>query len=209
MNFLIFDLETTGLANFRSPPEDPDQPRIVQLAGILCDQDLKDLESINVIIRPVGYSIPAESTTVHGITDELAIKFGIPVEIALDLFRSMLAKAGRIVAHNLSFDEFVLSGEYIRAGLGNPFDRKIERACTMLLMADYCRIPGKFGKWKWPALQEAYCFATGHEFEGAHDALDDTKACLAVYAWLDQQAGAHEPVPRVAPRQGPAVVNNL
>jgi DNA polymerase III epsilon subunit-like protein len=44
-----------------------------------------------------------------------------------------------------------------------------------------CKLPGKYGDYKWPKLQESHLHFFGKEFEGAHDAMADVRACAAVY----------------------------
>ena len=58
--------------------------------------------------------------------------------------------------------------------------------CTKESSTDVLKLPGKYG-YKWPTLAEAYRHYTGEEIEGAHDALVDTEACLAVYRGLVQE----------------------
>ena len=36
---LFYDTETTGLPLWSQPSEHPDQPRVVQLAALLCDEE--------------------------------------------------------------------------------------------------------------------------------------------------------------------------
>ena len=58
---LFFDTETTGLPLFKEPSEHPDQPHLVQLAASLVDLDTRAvLSSIDVIVKPDGWTIPDE-----------------------------------------------------------------------------------------------------------------------------------------------------
>ncbi len=43
------------------------------------------------------------------------------------------------------------------------------------------QIPGEYGAYKWPQLQEAYKHFFNKEFDNAHDALADVTACKDVY----------------------------
>ena len=57
----VYDTETTGLPDFKAPSESEHQPHIVQLACALVDLDSRQItESMDVIIRPDGWKIPAD-----------------------------------------------------------------------------------------------------------------------------------------------------
>jgi DNA polymerase III epsilon subunit-like protein len=43
------------------------------------------------------------------------------------------------------------------------------------------KIPGRYGDFKWPKLEEAYKHYYGEIFSGAHDALVDVRACRDVF----------------------------
>jgi DNA polymerase III epsilon subunit-like protein len=49
--------------------------------------------------------------------------------------------------------------------------------CTMLSSVDFCQLPGRYGSFKWPQLQELHKILFGKEFDSAHDALADVVAC--------------------------------
>ena len=51
----------------------------------------------------------------------------------------------------------------------------------MLASTNYCAIPGSYGKFKWPKLQELYVKLFNEKFEGAHDALADIEATVKCY----------------------------
>uniref|UniRef100_UPI0035C670C3 exonuclease domain-containing protein n=1 Tax=Serratia quinivorans TaxID=137545 RepID=UPI0035C670C3 len=74
-----YDTETTGLPNWKVPSDSPEQPHLVQLAGVLSNAETgEEIQSMNVIIKPDGWEIPEEVTAVHGITTEYALEHGIP-----------------------------------------------------------------------------------------------------------------------------------
>ena len=41
---------------------------------------------------------------------------------------------------------------------------------------DFCQLPGQFGDYKWPKLQELHIKLFNKGFENAHDALVDVEA---------------------------------
>jgi len=113
------------------------------------------------------------------------VQLGVSREYALPLVREMLLKPKVIAGHNIEFDMFMLRVELARAGYG-PEDDPFEGAslfCTMQSTTDICCIPGPYGN-KWPKLQEAYEFIFGRQFDDAHDALADVRACSEIYWWL-------------------------
>ena len=174
--YLFFDTETTGLpANWKAPVSDINNwPRIVQIAWVLSTQDDGRLESKDFIIKPEGFSIPKESSDVHGISTEQAYEEGEDLLDVLTEFDKDLNKSNRLVAHNISFDEKVLGAEFIRKGVKNDFFEK-RRLCTMQKSTNYCKLPGRYG-YKWPTLSELHNVLFGKGFEDAHNAMGDVNA---------------------------------
>ncbi len=175
-NILFFDTETTGLPkNYRAPSSDTDNwPRLVQLSWILTDSNGKWLNNENHLIIPQGFTIPVESSRVHGITTEIALSEGSPLDSVISLFLEDFDKASLIVGHNISFDKKIVGAELIRMGMEDILLTK-PSACTMVASTDYCQIPGKFG-YKYPSLKELHQKLFECDFENAHDASADVLA---------------------------------
>lgn len=191
--YVFFDTETTGIINERFPPAHHIQPRIVQLAAIVTDCAFKQQAQLCVLVRPQGYEIPAGATRVHGITTQQALDYGVPASVALAMFNNLCRMAGTLVAHNMRFDHFVVKGEYQR--LGKPFaGEQTLKLCTMELSKNVVCLPptdkmicaGVQG-YKSPKLEEAYRFFSGKQLAGAHNALQDVKACVYVYRSLAER----------------------
>ncbi len=178
----FYDTETTGLPDFKKPAEDPSHPHIVQLGAILCDASRRVVSEINVLIRPDGWTVPPEATAIHGITQEMAERYGLKLETAIKLFLALADRAELLVAHNYDFDEKMVRREFHH--IGAPVVAEAFRArakyCTMKAATPICQLPGKYG-FKWPNLQEAHTHFLGRPFDGAHDAMADVRACMAVY----------------------------
>lgn len=174
--YLFFDTETTGLPkNYNAPITDLNNwPRLVQLSWILSDSDGKELRVKDFVIKPDGFTIPAESTMVHGISTEIAQREGTLLSNVLSEFIADLKSADNIVGHNIDFDKKIMGAEFIRAGLDETMLSK-STTCTMKSSTDYCKIPGKYG-YKWPTLQELHNKLFGEDFEDAHNSLNDIKA---------------------------------
>lgn len=183
MYSLIFDTETTSLTH----------PRIVQLAWQVYDDD-ELVSQHNHLIQPSGFVIPAEATAIHGITTEEAYEKGDcreeVIEFFVDDLNTLIRQDGVIVAHNMDFDKHVINTEANYGVDPNYCDPIIDGnhnnlVCTMKLSTDFCRIPAKqYGRYKWPTLTELHRKLFHCDFEGAHNALADVKACYKCYKAL-------------------------
>lgn len=181
--YLFLDTETTGLpTRYNAPVSDVHcWPRMVQVAWVLVDPEGHELTAHCHIIRPDGFSIPADAVRVHGITTEIARLHGIDVHRALDELTLDLPSASLLIGHNLDFDYGVVGAEYFRAGRKvNPLEG-LQRYCTMKTTTELCRIPGGYGGYKWPTLDELHQTLFGKRLKAGHDALADARACARCY----------------------------
>ena len=191
---LVFDVETTGLPKFRGATyrHVDAWPRIVSISWIMASPSGSVKLHKSAIIRPEGFIIPAGAERVHGISTEKAIRVG---QRLMDVLREMLIdcqshRPAQLVAHNMDFDRNVLFSELLRAGKTPPATELLKQLeslptfCTMLSSVQLCRLPGWYGDYKWPKLQELHKFLFGSEFAGAHDAAADVQACLRCYLAL-------------------------
>lgn len=197
---LAYDTETTGLPLFNEPSSDPRQPHIVQLAAVLLDLDTrKPVMSMNVIVRPDGWTIPDDVSAVHGITTEYAATVGIPEAVAVAMFMELWGGGVR-VAHNESFDARILRIALKRFVGDEQADvwKAGSAECTARLSTPICKLPptkkmvaARRTHFKTSNLGEAYRHFFGKDFENAHTAMADVKACIDVYfAIQDQRAEA-------------------
>lgn len=185
--YIVIDCETTGLPrNWKASAADVQNwPRIVQIAWARIDGDLKKIDEKSFLVRPEGFTIPPDAQRVHRISTERALIEGKPLQKALAEFGEAVRLSQVVVAHNLRFDENVLSAEYFRLGLNPPFGNKT-RVCTMTGTTEICRIPGTFG-YKWPSLAELHRTLFGTEIEEAHDAGVDVNACASCFVELKRK----------------------
>lgn len=185
MMCLIFDTETTGLPkNYNAPMSDTENwPRLVQLSWVLTNG--VDRQEFDFIIKPNGFEIPSHVAEIHGITTERALAEGCDLDFVLAIFRAFMNVADKVVAHNLDFDKSIMGAEYYRSNLGEAFEERFkskELFCTMKKANEILKIRGTHaGGNKWPKLIELYKNLFNEEFDGAHNALNDTKACERVY----------------------------
>jgi DNA polymerase III epsilon subunit-like protein len=182
--YLFFDTETTGIPrNYKAPVTDlANWPRVVQLAFLQTDESGMVLAAEEFVIKPEGFTIPADAARVHGITTEQALKHGVPVSQALNEFLACLQSAKTLVAHNMAYDENVLGAEFLRAKLSNPLPR-IKRVCTMQSTTNFCALPGPYG-FKWPTLAQLHQKLFQQDFKDAHCALADVQACAKCFFQL-------------------------
>ncbi len=174
--YLFFDTETTGIEN----------PRIVQIAWAVTDENGNELRTQSFIVRPDGFEIPASATRIHGITTEVALRSGIEIASALEAFAKDVVDAAILIAHNVRFDEGVVIGEFLRAGQNEtPLSGKTFY-CTMQSSTDFCKIKGRRG-YKWPSLEELHILLFGDTFESAHSALADVRACAKCFFELKRR----------------------
>lgn len=160
-------------------------PFIVQPAAILIDDDAGEVASLNFIVKPDGWTVPEEAAAVHGISTAKAESFGIPVKVAMAAFSNFCRQANQLVAHNIQFDVRLVGYEFERLGFKN-IAATMTQFCTMEATTNICKLPGKYGNYKWPKLIEAHRHLFGEEFDDAHDALADVRACHRVHRHLIQ-----------------------
>jgi DNA polymerase-3 subunit epsilon len=190
---LFFDTETTGFYDFQATADDPKQPHLVQLAAMLTEDDGKEINSISCIVAPNEFEIPTGASDVHGITTERAREVGVNIRPVLSIFGYMASVSDRLVAHNVDFDAAILKTEFMRQNSKFSMDLCAPFFCTMKASTNICKISfdkpraslyAGMQQYKWPKLQEAYKFFFNEEFEGAHDALADVRACKRIYFHL-------------------------
>lgn len=200
MKTLFFDFETTGTLVKREPLADPRQPRAVSLAAVLVADGVGTVGQFKCLIKPSGFVIPEDATRVHGITTEMAMQCGIASGVAMQMLNHMAHAADYCVAFNSEFDFKLAMIESMK--LGKPLHIQPDKVfCGMLPYKDLIQIPGNFGDFKWPSLDEV-CAWLGIVREGGHDALGDVFTTIRTWYELERRG-----IPRY--RLVPKVANNL
>ncbi len=189
--YLFFDTETTGLPqNYQAPLDDfSNWPRLVQIAWSLFDAEGNHWGSNCFVIKPDGFVIPDEVAKIHRVSQERAEKEGIPLKKALDMFIKDVETSSYIVAHNIDFDEKIIGSEFLRLGLKNYLEEMnvANKICTMKSSVNFCKISNGRGSYKWPNLSELHKCLFAVDFEEAHDALVDVKACARCFFALKKK----------------------
>jgi len=182
MKVLIFDTETTGLPQSKIISQDTldKWPHIVQFSYLVFDTCLNDiiLSKDYIIKMQDGVLIPSESTTIHGITNEISEKDGTYIEVALkDFFVTLkeLKEDDLLVGHNVMFDINMIYIELLRVIYFKDYHPVLITSykydlhfitnfkniyCTMQESIDLCNIKtiSKIGKeyTKFPKLSELH-----------------------------------------------------
>ncbi len=184
---LFNDTETNKLLDFKRDLMEPDQARICEIAAILTDDDGNVKAELSCLIKPDGWVMDDGASAVNGITTEMCEQYGLPIKDAMQMFLSMKARAKTRISHNISYDKRMLARETLLLGIEHNSDG-IETYCTMTASKPICQLPptdkmmaAGFKTFKSPKLQEAHLILCGKEFEGAHRAMDDTRACKDVF----------------------------
>ncbi len=129
--YLIFDTETTGLPQWSSPSDHPDQPHIVDIAWTLYGADGSEIERFDAIINPgPGVIIPDDTIALHGITTERAYDEGISPAEMWGRFTDVIARAEVLSAFNATFDIRMMRITAARL-TGDKWENPLEKFCTM------------------------------------------------------------------------------
>lgn len=171
--YLFFDTETTGLPkNWKAPVTDLNNwPRLVQLAYLQFDLFGNKISEGDFIIKPQGFVIPTDSSNIHGISQERALREGEDLFAVLNHFAALIGESETLVAHNMAFDEKIVGAEFLRNGMRNIIPNK-NKICTMTSTIDFCAIKGPYGN-KWPKLSELHQKLFNKGFDEAHNAAVD------------------------------------
>lgn len=196
MTTIVFDTETTGLPKnkWRSALQGPaNWPDLVSICWLVYDDDWDLVRKEYHVVRPQGWTIPAEASAVHGITQADAEASGEPLAAVLGRFAEDLKTAGRLVAHNMLFDKNVVQGAYKwRLGVEPAEFWPAAEFCTMeasrnLLCLPWKspQTPGKPTSFKPPRLSELWTYAfSGTPQPEAHNSEGDALATAAIYMKL-------------------------
>lgn len=180
---LIIDVETTGLpqrGNLRFgelPPYQDilsyDCARVVQLTMMLCNEQIKEIELNDFIVKKNGFTI--ENSSFHGITNEISETYGISFLTIAEVFLKKLKQVSYVIAHNANFDISILKSELYRMGLYSIIDElnKKQILCTMKETMMIVKSRFKNGGIKYPSLAELYMFVFNKNIENAHNSKYD------------------------------------
>lgn len=175
--YLFIDTETTGLPkNYNASHKDgKNWPRIIQLAFAVHDEGGQEIDNFSALIKPDGWTVPTEKFWIeNGYSQAESEARGLPIKYCIEELILKINQYPYLIAHNMSFDKMIIAAEMYRLGLESCKRPKL--ICTKEASTAYCKIAGPYG-FKWPKLEELYKHLFGKSFEGAHDALNDVRAC--------------------------------
>jgi DNA polymerase-3 subunit epsilon len=180
MKVLIFDTETTGLpVDWKIPAQRQPHnwPHVVSIAWMVLDSETNKIESQkSYIIKPIGWTIPEDSTAIHGIRHSFAESYGAPLgEVIREFFET---ECDMYVAHNMNFDENVIMNAVYWDLNGDVYRFQSPTKCSMKLSTAMCRLPFKSGGGnKPPKLSELYehVFRRKPVLSRLHGSFYDTK----------------------------------
>lgn len=164
---ILFDTETTGLP-VKGEADPAKQPRIVELAAIKVDEQLRELDRFAVLINP-GIPIPADVIPIHGISDEVVKDARSFPHVLKTHILPFWRSEETIVAYNVEFDLEMMLWELRRIGWEYRFPY-----CWDVIDAIQWRNGKriKLEAWSKEALGEAWTPQT-------HRAMGDTERLLA------------------------------
>lgn len=171
MKHLIFDTETTGLPRNTILQLDK-QPRVIEFAGIIWDDDTNDEQEHVWLFNP-GIPIPPEASKISHISDAM-VHDAPAFSDKAPAIRALLVLADVVVAHNLFFDIHMVSNEFRRA---DTADVKWPKGICTVEATEH--IKGHRLK-----LGELYRHLFDEDFKGAHRAIEDVRALLRCYKEL-------------------------
>jgi len=168
--YACFDVETTRL--------DARSGHVIEVAVVRVTADGSPAGEWTTLLD--AGTTDVGRTDIHGIHPSWLVGAPRFSEIAGDLAEQL---DGCIpVAHNAPFDEGFIIAEWGRAGFG-PLEL---RAVDTLPMARELGLPGRLGR---------LASALGVTLDGAHQALDDTRALAGVLLALLERGARPAPVP--------------
>jgi DNA polymerase III epsilon subunit-like protein len=177
---LAFDTETSGL----------NPPIVLQIAYSLLENNEQPKETSHILKLPAGVRIHPAAQAVHGISAERVVKEGVdplPVfDAFLRLAADVVARGGRVVAHNSAFDVRAISTT-IRYW-NQPAPQFPLTFCTMNSSKAYSPLKNKRGWVKAFRNEELYEFLfSTPPTERLHDAMGDVRVTLKNYMEAQQR----------------------
>lgn len=173
-DYLLFiDTETSGLPKRWDLPytNNLNWPYAVQIAWIIYRPDGTEVKRENQYVNEKDISIGKDSIKIHGITENFLLENG---RRRKDILRKLAYDIKKfdplIVGHFVELDIHVLSADYLRSKIKNPFSCS-SFFCTMLKSAQYARNP----RVKYLKLSQLYEFLFNEHPVNLHDAEKDAE----------------------------------
>ena len=167
LTLVSLDTETTGLR-----PEDDHE--IVSLAGVkILGGTVRRRQVFDALVNP-GRAVPAESSSLHGITDQM-VAGAPPIDVVLPAFERFVRGAA-LVGHEIWFDLRFLSRAADRIGL--PVPSVAHPILDVVLLSQAVHPEESLHS------LEAIAARLGVVIQGRHSALGDALAAAEIFVRL-------------------------
>ena len=173
-----------------------DSARIVQIGWILIDNFDYDYtiqpENISCkTIKPENFIIPEDAINIHGITNEIAEKEGIPIKKGLLKLKKNILESEYIIVYNIYYDINILLNELKRLNMNKCINKilKLKREEKILCIGQLCSEYAKPVNWtKYgymvPAQTKVYNEIFKKNLVNAHNAGHDICATIEIMYWI-------------------------
>lgn len=191
MKYAVVDTEGSGLFDYSKPADAEGQPRLAALSIITTKEDLTVDAIMDFLVKPDGWSMSAEATSINGLTTEYLTEHGKPIAEVLDAYAALIEAGYIIVAHNAQHDCKSMRAELRRAGRDDLFEGT-KNICTMRSATAVVGAVKANGSLKFPKLEEA-CQHFGIVNKAGHTAAGDCQAAYEVFLKLHAMDALQEP----------------
>lgn len=186
MRYFIFDTETTGFG---------DTDQVIQLAGVLLDEDFKIISAINNYCE-INFPIPREATEVHGITNKMLQEMSEGCTIEDAIYESGFIEDEEdicFIAYNIDFDKRMINQSLRIAGMKEvDFGRSIKSLseakgrCNMCAMKTSASI---FGYPRWIKLEQMF---KSHSRYSIQNVENGVKSCNKAFNLPNVDSNFHD-----------------
>lgn len=179
---LFFDVSAISkVKNWKAEPTDTDNwPRMLHLAWQMYDDERKLVSFGNKIIKSDNQKITANVAKSTGVTQKQMTEDGVDLNSALLEFNEEVNKAKTIISFNWKYNASILLCEYKREKIKTDLDVK-DSFCLMHESTYYCKLPSRYGGFKWPTLTQLYAKIYQAKLEGINQADTDVIACASCF----------------------------
>lgn len=202
MKALFYKVATNGLFMSKTfPTNHPGQPHIVAIAATLVeaapDGPIKTIDSFSGFSHPDGWTIPPQASDVHGITQDIAMRDGMPEQEVLtrflNLWGGVLNKdaAVKVVGFGEAFDMRVIRTALMRFTTDSLADdwKEADHCDIRGWCAGYAETAGKMLK-----LTEAHEQMVGNKLADPGHIISAVDAYIAIYQALRAKPGFDDPL---------------
>jgi len=186
MNILVLDTETTGIIRDYTSP---DAPHLASIAAAIYDTDTRRVQSsLNLMVSPDGWEMPAEAEAVNNLSTDHLVQYGVSLPVVMEAFTAFTGPAQLVVGHNVVFDCKMIASALYRLDRLDALNEwmQLNTYCTMNKAKRIVNAKTATGRLKNPKLTEAYEFIFERPLERAHSANADMIATLELYLALQQ-----------------------